>query len=217
MATYGYARTSLFQEVGTNDVLAILELSNIPASSGDIIDFSFTPAGDAIFGLNGLEGSNPFFGTGLVSTFGPPFLHSVGSQATWVQDIFLVAGPDEFLTYHLAMEFNQFLTSRLELTGDATATANGNWLLLPETFDDGDYNHDGDINGLDYSVWQSFFGSTTNLDADGNDNGVVDAADYTVWRDNSGSSSQSATTSVPEPSSVMLIALVGMLLPRRLY
>ena len=46
----------------------------------------------------------------------------------------------------------------------------------------GDYNADGVVNGGDYLVWRSAYG-TTDAMADGNLNGVVDAADYVIWRD----------------------------------
>jgi glucose/arabinose dehydrogenase len=67
---------------------------------------------------------------------------------------------------------------------------------------DGDYNGDGLVDMGDYNVWAAAYGQTTASGADGNGDGVVDAADYTVWRDNA---SGAPTSSVPEPSSLMLV------------
>ena len=49
-------------------------------------------------------------------------------------------------------------------------------------FQRGDYNRDGVADNLDYTEWNSQYGSLGGS-ADGNFNDVVDAADYTVWRD----------------------------------
>lgn len=70
---------------------------------------------------------------------------------------------------------------------------------------DGDYNTDGSVDGNDYQVWRSNFGSTLNLAADGNHDGVVNAADYTVWRNNLGAISASqSVVMAPTTSSALL-------------
>jgi DNA-binding beta-propeller fold protein YncE len=74
----------------------------------------------------------------------------------------------------------------------------------------GDYNSDGNVNGLDYSKWKADFGKwvAKGGGADGNGNGVVDAADYAVWRDN-GPVVVASAAGVPEPATALL-ALVGL-------
>jgi subtilisin family serine protease len=57
------------------------------------------------------------------------------------------------------------------------------------TLTPGDYNGDQAVNSLDYNLWLSTFGSTTDLRADGNHNNVIDAGDYTIWADHKTSSS----------------------------
>jgi hypothetical protein len=83
----------------------------------------------------------------------------------------------------------------------------------------GDFNGDGMVDASDYDEWRNAFGSTSQLGADGNGDGVVDAADYVVWRKNLGSSAAGSGTSaaIPEPASLTLFAMGGLLaLPRRL-
>lgn len=59
----------------------------------------------------------------------------------------------------------------------------------------GDYNDDGMVSELDFLVWKTSFGSTSNLNADGNGNGTVDAGDYALWRDNLGFGASSLVAS----------------------
>jgi hypothetical protein len=75
----------------------------------------------------------------------------------------------------------------------------------------GDYNGDLHVDATDYGLWRSNFGSTTNLSADANKNGKIDAADYLIWRKNrsaSGAGSGNLAAAVPEPSTLLLVAMM---------
>jgi hypothetical protein len=75
----------------------------------------------------------------------------------------------------------------------------------------GNYDLEHGIDGADFDLWKSTFGSTTDLRADGNQDGIVDAADYVVWRKWQSLTAESppaagaAAESVPEPSPLLLV------------
>jgi glucose/arabinose dehydrogenase len=87
--------------------------------------------------------------------------------------------------------------------------------FLPE----GDYNEDGVVDAADYVVWRDSLGSNTDLRANGDDTGtsqgVIDAADYAVWKSHFGetiASNQANAMTVPGPSSLRLIGLLGLMM-----
>lgn len=66
----------------------------------------------------------------------------------------------------------------------------------------GDFNNDGFVNAADYTVWRDNVGAPSLP----NDNGlgVVGPAHYQLWRAHYGSSNASASTAIPEPTSVAI-------------
>jgi hypothetical protein len=78
---------------------------------------------------------------------------------------------------------------------------------LDSVFVAGDYTGNGIVDAADYNYWRSTFGSINLLAADGNNNGVVDVSDYVIWRKHA--SASVATSTVPEPSSVWLLAAIA--------
>jgi hypothetical protein len=80
----------------------------------------------------------------------------------------------------------------------------------------GDYNDDGIVDAVDYTVWRNNLGDATEADINnaGNGTGGVTAADYTWWKQRYGNTSGAggiASVQVPEPSGVIL-CLLGCLL-----
>lgn len=72
-----------------------------------------------------------------------------------------------------------------------------------------DFDADGDVDGLDFLVWQRGFGLTGQTDnslGDANGDGDVDAADLGVWQNQYGSGAVvAASTAVPEPATIVLV------------
>ena len=87
----------------------------------------------------------------------------------------------------------------------------------------GDYNEDGVVDTIDYTVWRDSLGQVgTGLAADGDASGAIDAGDYDVWKlhfgEAAGNGSAGASPSqVPEPTSLLLACLsaAALLLIRR--
>ncbi|HEX3601861.1 MAG TPA: hypothetical protein VHU84_17040, partial [Lacipirellulaceae bacterium] len=78
----------------------------------------------------------------------------------------------------------------------------------------GDYNSDGVVDTADYVVWRSEVGmSGTNLAADGNGDHLVNILDLGYWRQRLGNSRVGSgagqAAAVPEPSCIMIIALLA--------
>ena len=80
----------------------------------------------------------------------------------------------------------------------------------------GDFDADGDVDGDDFLAWQNGFptpsgAAKTSGDADGD--GDVDGDDFLIWQNQFPSPGAVATT--PEPASLALLGLGGLLMMRR--
>ncbi len=73
--------------------------------------------------------------------------------------------------------------------------------LIPAPTTPGDFDQDGDVDGTDFLEWQRGFGT------------VYDATDLANWENNFGSTGAgiAAAATVPEPSSVVLFSLAGLM------
>jgi PEP-CTERM motif-containing protein len=84
----------------------------------------------------------------------------------------------------------------------------------------GDFNNDGKVNAIDYTVWRDHLGdpSESSLNGHGNGSNGVDLADFYLWESYFGISSGGGGLSgnaAPEPSSLMLLVLGAICLLRR--
>jgi len=77
----------------------------------------------------------------------------------------------------------------------------------------GDYNDDGTVDSLDYTVWRDTLGESIGRGqgADGDGDGLVTEADYGVWQTRFGETAaafQLASVEVPEPASGLIMLLL---------
>jgi hypothetical protein len=130
------------------------------------------------------------------------------------------------LTTTSSAGFNPMITDvRLQSLYEGNFTVSNLWLGTAVDFfaspsaAAGDFNGDGLVNLSDYSVWRDSLGTSGDfLPADATGNGVVDAGDYQVWKQNFGTvvaNTSVTTASVPEPTTLLLIAGACLILATR--
>ena len=79
----------------------------------------------------------------------------------------------------------------------------------------GDFDSDGDVDGDDFLAWRNGFpisAGATLLDGDADADGDVDGDDFLMWQNSF--PYPTAISSVPEPNSLVLLALGGLLMLR---
>lgn len=77
---------------------------------------------------------------------------------------------------------------------------------------DGDYNNDGMVDAVDYSVWRGNLGAPAGTLPNDVDGGVVSANQFQTWRANYGAAlSVQSLNTAPEPHALLLFSLLGMI------
>lgn len=111
---------------------------------------------------------------------------------------------DNFMTFY----------QQRNLAGNSLATATIDNFVVYAVQDPaplpGDYNLDGAVNAIDYTVWRDAEGqaiSLPNSDPSGTTPALVDAEDYAFWAANYGAVAPALAVSVPEPTSAVLVSI----------
>lgn len=115
------------------------------------------------------------------------------SEVAWAQFNFLTVADD---TSNGADPISEFYIDNFRFTTAPEGTP-------------GDYNDDGTVDAADYTVWRDNLGSSNALPNDPT-GGVIGEAQYATWTASMAGASLTGASSVPEPSSVvLLLAIVG--------
>lgn len=114
----------------------------------------------------------------------------------------LTLAEDLFFTWTNSM--GNVFSARVEYVGTAPD-------VLP-----GDYNDDGVVDSIDYSVWREALNSSVSLPNDPTP-GVNDSSDFDRWRANFGASNAGSISATPEPASMLLMALGLFVLSAKVY
>jgi hypothetical protein len=160
---------------------------------------------------------NAFYGTRAQQEYGGPVPTSGGHwQANSSSMVFGTQTPQE-----AAMDPDLQRGQRKRLTAlDAAGLADIGWTLsdpLPP-MQDGDFDGDGDADGMDFLAWQRQYGRSGTWSADGDGNGKVDTADYRLWENHFGTvyASYPLGVVIPETTSLGLVLVAtGILGGRR--
>ena len=112
-----------------------------------------------------------------------------------------LTGTFESVTSGISVNYGTGTNSQITIMGTLSAAG------LP-----GDYNGDHVVDAADYTVWRDHLGDASEASLHNNgDGGAVTASDYTYWKQHfgttGGSGGLSSTASVPEPASLVLLAL----------
>ncbi|MEO0530265.1 MAG: polysaccharide lyase [Planctomycetota bacterium] len=110
-----------------------------------------------------------------------------------------------------AMYFSTFFGGNSEIW-EATKEERAyfdDFVVSTEYLSPGDYNRDGSVDALDYTIWRDAYESTTLLAADGDGDGVIDNDDYSVWSARYVGTT-TAAVAIPEPTAAKLLLAMGV-------
>jgi hypothetical protein len=209
-------------------------VQNVPALPGEQFEaraWMQAPSGDTIIGtsnfntiaLSFLNASGGVISTAAGPTNGKDFPVLDGRDPniqadTWVEGVVNAVAPAGTAYVRVSLFFIQLMNqggaswfddvSLVRLTPDAAPGLAG------------DYNNDGVVDAVDYTVWRNNLNDLTEANINNNgDGGGVGPSDYTWWKQRYGNMAAGAggITAVPEPSAMAVIGLglIGALAVRR--
>lgn len=109
------------------------------------------------------------------------------------------------------------VTSGLDSFGNAGVAGFSFDVLTELPADNADFDGDGDVSGADFLRWQIGRGTANSQsEGDANYTGIIDSDDLDIWKSQYETPSlAAASTSVPEPASVLLLLSIVPFLGRR--
>lgn len=129
-------------------------------------------------------------------------------MSQWKTDLTLPVGEDGTIDFSGFYGLYDVIVNGKTFTLDLTkGTSLYSLVVAP-----GDFNGDGQVDAVDYTVWRDTQESTTDFRADGNGDRVIDDADYAIWKTNFGTNYATGAgqiASVPEPATALLLALAA--------
>ena len=165
------------------------------------------------------DGLNEFTRTGVPVMTNPTWSLAIDEDQGETTTTFMQPGVDNFIGFKLEtgnhgwirVQYDgavpgtlTFLDGAYDDTGAPIAAGDTGVVL-----DDADFNDDLIVDGGDFLIWQRGTGvGTTAAEGDANGDNVINGADLAIWEGQYGSAPLSAAiTQVPEPASVVLLAV----------
>lgn len=74
---------------------------------------------------------------------------------------------------------------------------------------DADFDDDGDVDGVDFQIWQRGYGiGSLHSEGDADGNGTIDGEDLAVWQNQFSTALSPAVATIPEPTTLTCLAIV---------